>query len=52
MPMQPIKNSPSPRESIARDRTHPIRDYDFKFGDDKKVALIHKDSQGRKIRRL
>lgn len=27
-----------------------IRNYDFKFGDDKKIAKVRKDSQGRKIR--
>ena len=27
-----------------------IRNYDFKFGDDKKIAKVRKDSRGRKIR--
>lgn len=27
-----------------------IRNYDFKFGDDKKMAKVRKDSRGRKIR--
>ena len=29
-----------------------IRNYDFTFGDDSKIPKVHKDSQGRKIRRL
>jgi hypothetical protein len=27
-----------------------VRNYDFKFGDDKKMAKVRKDSRGRKIR--
>lgn len=29
-----------------------IKSYDFTFGDDSKIPKVHKDSQGRKIRRL
>jgi hypothetical protein len=29
-----------------------IRNYDFKFGEDKKIAKVIKDSRGRKIRRI